>query len=164
MSADSNGGSVPTIVERGRSQAEQREAEQRDREAHWERENFKHTTSWFLGRDFYEDRWIRNPDYKPYSYTSPRRIENPANPFPEITDWKVIGSGDVHADSTFVCEGIRYICRWKYHGGGDRAYWDDGWWPEWYVVVERRVLGIFKRRAEVRVHGAAQVAEALHGL
>jgi hypothetical protein len=145
-----------SIIEKGRQDAERYEREAQERKERWYEENRRHTISWFR-MDFYRHLYIRNPDTRAWSRTIP------GPDMPEVTDWEVIGSGDTRAPSTFVCEGIRYVCRWEYHSGGDRADWDDGWWPQWHVVVRRRRkwLPFLLHEIEVRVYGAAQVAEAV---
>lgn len=155
-----------TIVQRGQEAIREREAEEAARTTRWREEARKRCVEWFLSMGHFYDRrdhLIPNPKYRsPYGRET-RLIENPDNPWPKLEDWEPIEPvcGSTTA-STFICEGIRYVCRWKYEGGGDRAYWDDGWWPEWYVVVETKgPLGLFSRRKEIRVHGAASVAEAL---
>lgn len=43
--------------------------------------------------------------------------------------------------------------RWSYSPGGDRASWDDGWWPSFFVVVQRRRGFIpWKRPTEVPLY------------
>ncbi|MDF2751635.1 MAG: hypothetical protein K0S82_17 [Gaiellaceae bacterium] len=144
-----------SIVERGQAEIEQREREAQARRERWYDENRRHTISRFR-QDFYRHLYIRNPDKRAWS----RVIPGPD--MPEVTDWDTTGPGDTRAPSTFICEGIRYACRWEYRGGSDRADWDDGWWPQWFVVVERpRFFGLLRRREEIQVHGPAQVAEAL---
>lgn len=157
-----------TIITKGQEEIRQREAAQRARDERDREASRKRTVNWFRNMGhFYErrDHTIANPAYRSSYGSEPRLIENPANPWPTIEQWEPIGplNGST-TSSTFICEGIRYVCRWKWEGGGDRAYWDDGWWPEWYVVVERPAwFGLRTRREEVRVHGASNVAEVLGG-
>lgn len=151
-----------------RAEAEQeirRAAEEdRARDEYNEREARRLVESWFY-RDFYEHHLIPNPDYTSRSYapkSNPRRIVDPARPLPPMEAFDLTYPG-VHADAEFVCEGIRYRVKWKYHPGGDRAYWDDGWWPQWFVVVRvPRLFGLLGyREVEEGVSHPADVVETL---
>lgn len=142
------------IVERGEQEAKQQEERNAAIRLRWLAENKEHTIDRFR-IDFYREHYKPNPDYKGMYGT--RYIVDP--PFPDVTDWRKIGPGDTRAPSEFVCEGIRYRCAWEYKGGGDRAYWDDGYWPKWFVRVKRWRLLPFK--AWLQVHGPEQVARAV---
>lgn len=142
------------VVERGKAALQADREAELERDAYRQASNLKHTQSWFW-RDFYRNHWIRNPDT---SYSAPRLIVDPNNPLPELTYWQFEGTGS-HASSSFTCEGLRFVCRWKYEGGGDRAYWDDGWWPQWYLIRRRRWLRF--RTSETQVHGPESIARTL---
>lgn len=125
-----------------------------ERDAHRQAANQKHAANWFW-RDFYRHHWIRNPDT---GYNQPRLIIDPDRPLPQITEWEFEGASS-HASCFFTCEGFRFACRWRYSGGGDRAYWDDGWWPDWFLVRRRRWLPFLTY--ETQVHGAQGLAREL---
>lgn len=150
-----------SIIEKGRQEAEELEREHEERQERWREQTHQRVIRDFW-QTFYKDRIIRNPEFTGLG-SKPRLIWDPDNMPPEIHNWELLpNQPSSQGDSTFLCEGIRYICRWKYHGGGDRAYWDDGWWPDWFVVVERpRFFGLLRRREEIKVNGAASVAEAI---
>lgn len=149
-----------SILERGRDEAAAREEDRQQREQNELERLQKRVRKDFLQR-FYDDHIIVNPEYTGMG-SKPRLIWDPDNPPPELEDWRPISSGTM-GDSTFFCEGIRYICRWQYHGGTDLAYWDDGWWPDWFVVIKRprKWLPFLRHDVEHPVGGPAQVAEAM---
>lgn len=148
-----------SILERGASESEERDTRHREMREYRAVDNEKRTTTEFYRR-FYEHHMVANPDWTCFSYSTPRVIVDPERPLPAITDFRLEASNDSiyveKAESTFTCEGIRFACRWKYQGGGDRAYWDDGWWPDWFVV-RRRWLILTKL---IPVYSPASVAEA----
>jgi hypothetical protein len=125
-----------SIVERG-----QAERERVAREERW-RDTNRRTTAW----------WFR------FVFLTRH------DPEPELEGWRVIGPGDTYAPSEFTVEGILYRVRWEFEGaGGDRAHWDNGWWPQWSVVVRRprRWLPFLQHEVEVGVWGAQAVAAAV---
>lgn len=152
---------TPSVIERGAQEDARRQAEEQARKERWTQECHDHTISRFY-MDFYRHHYKANPDYRSYSYREPRYIHDP--PLPEVTEWDASAFGDTRADSTFVCEGLRYICRWRFEGtGGDPAYWDDGWWPDWFLVLDKpfKLLPFLTRKVEVQVYGPENVAQAL---
>jgi hypothetical protein len=157
---------VSSIVEKGAAEVERRRREEEEIREVRTLQNFDLTTRKFRF-DFCRDHYVRDP-----SGRSSRMVEDPENPVPPVENWHLIEDGYFadagHFDSTFTCEGLRYVCRWRFHGtGGDRAYWDDGWWPDWFLIVRRRErlrwLPLVKvwREVEVPVYGPENVAEAL---
>jgi hypothetical protein len=150
-----------SILERGKAEAEQRAKEQAAREERWREQTHQRVINDFW-QQFYKDRIILNPEYKGWG-SQPRRIWDPDNMPPVIENWSLLPGEPVsQGASTFICEGITYICRWQYRSGGDRADWDDGWWPDWFVVTERRRF-LWTKRVETQVWGPAQVAEVVSG-
>jgi hypothetical protein len=131
-----------SALEQANRQAEQRAEQERANRAYFAKQNRDHTVNRFQ-KAFYRHHWILNPDDVKRYYT--KWIIDPDNPLPEVTDWTADGDG-VHASAEFTCEGIRFRVEWDYKGGGDRAYWDDGWWPDWYIVARRRFLPFLTRR------------------
>lgn len=144
-----------SILDQGRRELDERQASAEQRAHHDRQQNLDSTSSWFY-RDFYRHL---------FRYDQGRR-RHVAEGLPPVHEWTP-ASDDSRADSTFLCEGLRYRCRWTFHGtGGDRAYWDDGWWPDWFLLVPKRRWLIFPIDAEAKVHGPESVAEAAaeHGL
>lgn len=130
-----------SIIDRGQSERDQR---QRDavRQAMIEVEENQRTVEWWFHFVF-GSRTVR----------------------PVIEDWEPIEAG-WHGASEFTCEGVRYRVRWKFEGtDGDRAYWDNGWWPKWSMVFLERCRHwlFFTREVEVEegVWGPSQVADVL---
>jgi hypothetical protein len=84
-------------------------------------------------------------------------------PKAELEDWTPHGT-ESYSPSSFEYEGVRYYVEWNFEGaGGDRAYWDNGWWPKWYVIVRRpwRFFPFLRHDVKVPVWGEASVAKAL---
>lgn len=153
-----------SLIKEGAEELRQRAARDVANEAHRRNEAIAHCVSRFRF-DFCRDRYIaeRVKSFDPTNETglrsTGRMIENPEKRFPKIEF--VAGYGGYRETTTFrVLDGEdEFVFRvtWDYKGGGDLAYWDDGWWPEWELRVPQR----FRRARWVKVYGPAQVALAL---
>lgn len=77
------------------------------------------------------------------------------DPHPELERFETSGS---RGNSTFSWLGRPWRCSWEYCGGGDRAYWDDGWWPSFETPAPKRH---FHRREWVRLWGRGRIEEAV---
>jgi hypothetical protein len=157
---------VSEVVERGAAEIERRAREAEEQAAADVEWNRNHVAWWFR-YVFYSSAGHQIPNPDRYAYQ--RYVENPENPFPPIEEWRLTetsGTPVPRASSEFVCEGLRFRVRWKDERrsyGEDRASWDDGWWPEWYLVLRRprRFVPFLRSTVEVRVWGEKNVAEAL---
>lgn len=69
-------------------------------------------------------------------------------------------SGDgLHGTVTRIrVDGHLFDVTWRYESGGDRAYWDDGWWPDFMLLIPRRWP---RRPRQVNVWGTESIARAL---
>lgn len=127
------------------------------------RQDNKERTTRTFWHDFFRDHYR-------YDQKERRYVVRDDNPIPPVEGWTPDERGMYFADvgkapSTFICDGIRFRCRWEYKGlGGDPAWWDDGWWPQWYVVVQRRRrwLPFLWRDVDEEVYGLAAVADVLN--
>lgn len=149
--ADSNAANGPSLLDRGAEQARQYAAENEARSERFEREAWERIVNTFRF-DFLRDSYMRNP-----SGRYPAYIENPDKPFPPIEFVRWLSNGDTVRSARFTCQGITFEVEWKYEGGGDRADWDDGWWPRWFVI--RRGRWFFIPAKRVQVYGPANVAQ-----
>jgi hypothetical protein len=70
-------------------------------------------------------------------------------PEPVITDY-VADWGSGHRGARFNLDGAPMTVTYHYEGGGDRAYWDDGWWPSFFAVTRER-YGLFPWKRERQV-------------
>lgn len=154
-----------SIVARGQKEALARRVEEEQRRLAWQIENMKHV-EWWLRFQFYRDPAYRiaNPDRGAWQ----RTVENPDHPYPQMTNWEPLDlrESSTRGASHFDCDGVHWVVRWVFKGrGGDPADWDDGWWPDWFVVVSRprKWLPFLRHDVEVQVWGAEQVAAAVNG-
>lgn len=150
----------PSLVQAGREKLDERAGEEAAIRKQRCLQNAERTRSKFYF-DFFRDRYVYNPETRRHSVPAD-------NPLPAVEGIAVHDDGmyfaDVgHADVSFTCEGLRFRCRWEYHGGGDRAFWDDGWWPTWFLLVRRRRhwLRFLHEDVERPVHGPESITEAL---
>lgn len=48
---------------------------------------------------------------------------------------------DTYSPATFIVDYVRYRVTWKHNGTSsysDHAIWDDGFWPDFFVLARRR--------------------------
>src|SRR3569833_1062202 len=118
------------IEEEGKQELERRREHDRQRRENWNAQCTQRDNNDYRFY-FYRKHYIRGRD----GY-----VEDPENPFPPIEkiDYVYVVPSPTGC-CRLVCEGISYFCEYEYKGtGGDPAYWDDGWWPRFFVLKKRK--------------------------
>lgn len=145
------------ILDKGKAEREEARKREQDNARRWTEDNFENTCSRFY-QNFYEH--LYEPVVE-FGYTKHKLSQDA----PPIENWETTQYGDSHGDSSFTCEGNEYEVHWVYRGGSDRAYWDDGYWPDWFLIQYKRLwwFPLIKRKVRYQVHRAQSVAAILEG-
>lgn len=151
-----------SLIDQGRDELRERVAREVETAKYRAKANRQHCERRFR-MDFCRDRYIaevreHTMGGETYRHPTGSMIENPARPFPTMEF--VAGDGGYSGTSTLLIRDgddvLTFRVSWKYEGGGDRAYWDDGWWPTWELRVRRWPWPRWQK-----VYGAASIAAAL---